>query len=80
MLISIDHGNYAVKTPNDAFISGLSEHSVQPPLASDTIEYSGRFWTLTGNRIPNNSEQISNIRDVGLDEVSSYLLSLMFDI
>jgi plasmid segregation protein ParM len=52
MLIAIDHGNYAVKTMEDSFISGLSEHSVQPPLASDIIEYGGRFWTLTGNRIP----------------------------
>jgi plasmid segregation protein ParM len=51
MLIAIDHGNYAVKTTADSFIAGLSEHSVQPPLAADIIEYGGRFWTLTGSRI-----------------------------
>ena len=27
MLVSIDHGNYAIKTPNDSFVSGLSEHT-----------------------------------------------------
>ena len=36
---------------SDSFISGLSEHSVQPPLASDIIEYEDRFWTLSSNRI-----------------------------
>ena len=51
MLFSLDHGNYAIKSMSDSFISGLSEHSVQPPLASDIIEYEDRFWTLSGNRI-----------------------------
>ena len=53
MLIAIDHGNYACKTSDgDSFVSGLSEHSVQPPLVTDTIEWGGKFWTLTENRIP----------------------------
>lgn len=32
MLIAIDHGNYAVKTPHFSFISGLTEHTVKPPM------------------------------------------------
>jgi len=52
MLIAIDHGNYALKTTTDSFVSGLSEHTVQPPLATDTIEWAGKHWTLTENRIP----------------------------
>ena len=52
MLFPIDHGNYAIKTPNECFIAGLAEYSVQPPLAEHVIEYSGSFWTLTGSRIP----------------------------
>jgi len=52
MIIAIDHGNYAIKTTTDSFISGLSEHPVQPPLASDIIEWGGKFWTLTESRIP----------------------------
>ena len=34
MLIAIDHGNYAIKTPKNSFISGLSEHTVKPPMKS----------------------------------------------
>ena len=53
MLIAIDHGNYAIKTSDgDSFVSGLSEHSVQPPLVTDTISWDGKYWTLTENRIP----------------------------
>jgi len=52
MLIALDHGNYAVKNSNgDRFVSGLSEHTVQPPLAADIIEWDGKFWTLTETRI-----------------------------
>ena len=50
MLIAIDHGNYAVKTPDSSFVSGLSEHTVKPPMADEILEYEGRFWTLSGRR------------------------------
>lgn len=52
MLIAIDHGNYAVKTPRFSFISGLAEHTVRPPMADEVVEYKGKFWTLTGQRLP----------------------------
>ena len=52
MLISIDHGNYSVKTPDFSFISGLSEHAVKPPLSDEVLEYRGSFWTLSGRRLP----------------------------
>ena len=68
MLIAIDHGNYAIKTQNNSFISGLTEYSVRPPLAEDVIEYEGRFWALTGNRIP-------YMRDKSRDE-RYFILSL----
>ena len=51
MLIAIDHGNYAVKTPSFSFVSGLSEHTVKPPLTDEIIEYAGRYWTLSGKRL-----------------------------
>lgn len=51
MLISVDHGNSAIKTNNFIFTSGLSEHTVKPPLSSETIEYNGSYWTLSGQRI-----------------------------
>ena len=31
MIIAIDHGNYAIKTPHTTFLSGLSEHMVNRP-------------------------------------------------
>ena len=52
MLIAIDHGNYAIKTPRFSFVSGLSEHATKPPLADEVIEYEGSYWTLSGRRLP----------------------------
>lgn len=51
MLIAIDHGNYAIKTPNNSFISGLSEHTVKPPMSDEILEYGGSYWTLSGKRL-----------------------------
>ena len=51
MLIAIDHGNYAIKTPNHSFVSGLSEHTVKPPMTDEILEYDGRYWTHSGKRL-----------------------------
>ena len=51
MLIAIDHGNYAIKTPHDSFMAGLAQHSTRPPMAEEVIEYEGCFWTLSGQRL-----------------------------
>lgn len=51
MLIAIDHGNYAIKTVNHAFVSGLSEHTVKPPMTDEILEYGGKYWTLSGRRL-----------------------------
>ena len=51
MLISIDHGNYAIKTINHTFVSGLVEHTVKPPMTEDIMEYNGSYWTLSGKRL-----------------------------
>lgn len=52
MLISIDHGNKQIKTVNcDPFTSGLQESDVQP-FAKETVEYEGKFYTLSSKRIP----------------------------
>lgn len=61
MIISIDHGNYAIKTINHSFVAGLSEHTVKPPMTDEIMEYEGEFWTLTGNRL-------SYMRDKTQDE------------
>ena len=51
MLIAIDHGNYAIKTTSHSFISGLSEHTVKPPMTDEILEYGGKYWTLSGRRL-----------------------------
>jgi len=51
MLIAIDHGNSAIKTPRFQFCSGLTEHLARPPLAEEIIEYDGSFWTPSNARI-----------------------------
>lgn len=52
MLIAIDHGNYAIKTPHTSFVAGLAEYTSKPPMADEVIEYKGKFWTLTNSRLP----------------------------
>lgn len=51
MLFAVDHGNYAIKTVHETFVSGLAEHSTRPPMADEVIEYDGKFWTLSGQRL-----------------------------
>ena len=68
MLISIDHGNYSVKTPRTSFIAGLSEHTVRPPVTDKLLEYGGSFWTLS-------SKRINYMRDKTQDE-RYFILSL----
>lgn len=52
MLIAIDHGNFAIKTPSFSFVSGLSEHTVRPPMGDEILEYGGSYWTPSLKRLP----------------------------
>lgn len=51
MLFPIDHGNSAIKTPNFVFTSGLADYPVRPPVDTDVLEFGGKFWTISGQRI-----------------------------
>ena len=51
MVIAVDTGNSYIKTPQFQFCSGLIEHRVRP-LSNEFIEYAGRFWTLSNDRVP----------------------------
>ncbi len=51
MLFSIDHGNSAMKTPHFTFTSGLADYPIRPPVETDVLEFGGKFWTLSGQRI-----------------------------
>jgi plasmid segregation protein ParM len=62
MLIAIDHGNYAIKTLKNSFISGLSEHTVKPPMCYEILEYAGSYWTLSGKRLSYMSDKTQDDR------------------
>lgn len=51
MLISIDHGNFDIKTCDDLFMAGITEHTVKPPMTDEVLEYEGKYWTLSSKRI-----------------------------
>lgn len=52
MIIGVDNGNCQTKTTHRVFVSGLTQHSVRPPLADEVIEYNGSFWTRSNDRLP----------------------------
>lgn len=52
MLIAIDHGNKLIKTVNcPPFTSGLVGSDVQP-FGSDVLQYQGKYYQLSDQRIP----------------------------
>ena len=62
MLIAIDHGNKLVKVPNhDPFTSGLQE-SETPPYGGETLEYKGKYYTLSEKRIPYHRDKTEDER------------------
>lgn len=62
MLISIDHGNYAIKTPHTCFLSGVTEFYTKPHTTAEIMEFGGRYWTLTDTRIPYMRDKTNNDR------------------
>lgn len=50
-IIAIDHGNRNMKTENLIFTSGLTVSEKQPPFG-DYMSYQGKYYALTGQRIP----------------------------
>lgn len=52
ILIAVDHGNYACKTSTFSFTSGLMELPGKATIhETDILEYAGRIWTLSNERI-----------------------------
>ena len=51
-IIAIDHGNDSIKTRNHHFKTCLTEHLIKPPLEKEIIKYKGKYYTLSGERIP----------------------------
>jgi len=68
MIISIDHGNKSIKTPNFLFTSGLIESETRPGLKGDFIFWNNKYYSLTEKRI-------SYLRDKTVDD-RFYVLTL----
>lgn len=51
MIISVDHGNKSVKTPNRLFTSGIIETDSRLGMQADTIFWGGKYYSLTEKRI-----------------------------
>ena len=49
--IPLDHGNRNMKTVEEVFTSGLAESDLKPVLG-EYLQYNGKFYSLTGERIP----------------------------
>ena len=49
--IPLDHGNRNMKTAEEVFTSGLVESDLKPVLG-EYLEYKGKYYSLTGERIP----------------------------
>ena len=62
MLISIDHGNKQIKTAHKTFPSALTESDTRPPFGEDILEYKGKFYVPSGNRIPYMRNKIEDER------------------
>lgn len=52
MIISVDHGNKQIKTTGRTFTSGLAESENRPPIGEDILQYNGRWYSLSEQRIP----------------------------
>ena len=46
MIISVDHGNKSIKTPNALFTSGLISSEGLQGFKTDYICWNGRYYTL----------------------------------
>lgn len=51
IVIGVDNGNANTKTVHTVFTSGLIEHDIKPPVADEYIEYNGKFYTLSSQRL-----------------------------
>ena len=61
MFIAIDHGNKNMKTAHRVFTSGLSESDTRPPFGENILQYGGKYYVLSEQRIP-------YLRDKTLDD------------
>ena len=62
MIISVDHGNKSIKTPNLLFTSGVIESDSKPGFQCDYIHWNGKYYFLTERRISYLRDKTEDIR------------------
>ena len=67
MIVSVDHGNKSVKTPNFLFTSGIIVSDDKPALSTDYIFWNGKYYTLTEKRIAYLRDKTEDDRFLRLD-------------
>jgi len=50
MVIGIDHGYYAIKTPHICFPTGLSVYDYEPYTIQNVLQYAGHFYVCGTGR------------------------------
>jgi len=51
MIVSVDHGNKSIKTPNSIFTSGIIISEGKPAFQTDYVFWDGKYYSLTEKRI-----------------------------
>lgn len=50
MIIGIDHGYYAIKTPHICFPTGLSRYDYEPYTMQNVLQYAGHYYVCGTGR------------------------------
>ena len=61
IIVPIDHGNRNLKTEQHVFTSGILESDCKPVLG-EFLQYNGRYYTLSEQRIPYMRDKSSDER------------------
>lgn len=62
MIISVDHGNKAIKTPHFQFTSGIVVSETMPGFKNDYLAWNGKYYTLTEQRISYLRDKTEDLR------------------
>ncbi|BDF35900.1 hypothetical protein CE91St62_39610 [Lachnospiraceae bacterium] len=60
--IAIDHGNRNMKTVNHVFTTGVEVNDLKPGRGIPYLEYQGKYYTLTSQRMPYQRDKTKDFR------------------
>lgn len=61
--VAVDHGNRNMKTCNFVFTTGLTEQDKKPARGEKYLKYQGKYYTLSGRRIPYQRDKTQDSRN-----------------